>query len=210
MIKALSAAIVLVGAATLPVTVSGQSSIGIRGYAVYGNTALSSSESFEVVSGSSSHAGLGGGGTVTGLWRGLFVDAAYSQTKINGERVFLDGRTVYRLGIPLRATVKPLDIASGWRFSMGRFSPYVAGGVSFISYKESSPFSEPGDDFTERGTGALLLGGLDVAVIRWIHVGGELRYRAVKGALGSGGVSENFGEDQLGGVSAAVRVSVGN
>ncbi len=38
---------------------------------------------------------------------------------------------------------------------------------------------------------------------------GMLRHCAIKGVLGSGGVSEVYGENELGGVSAAVRMSVG-
>jgi len=42
-----------------------------------------------------------------------------------------------------------------------------------------------------------------------VHVGGEVRYRAVKGILGSSGISAAYSENQPGGISGAVRLSVG-
>jgi hypothetical protein len=48
-----------------------------------------------------------------------------------------------------------------------------------------------------------------VRVVRLVSVGGEFRYRAVDGVLGLGGVSQVFGDDQLGGLSFAARFSVG-
>jgi len=56
--------------------------------------------------------------------------------------------------------------------------------------------------------GVVAIGGVDVPVWRWLHVGGEVRYRWVKGILGEGGVSDEFDEDRLGGISVALRVSV--
>ena len=55
-----------------------QSSVGIRGYVTYGSTTFSATESFEAITGASRKAGIGGGVVVTGLWRGLFVDAGVS------------------------------------------------------------------------------------------------------------------------------------
>jgi opacity protein-like surface antigen len=188
-----------------------QSSIGGRGYVTYGTTAFGAGDSFEAVTGTSTKSGLGGGGTITGLWRGVFVDVAVSQQKLKGERVFMDAETVYRLGIPLTVRLRPIDVAAGWRFTVagGRVSPFAGVGASVVSYKETSSFAQSGDDISEQKTGALVLGGVDVAVWKWIHVGGDVRYRAVTGVLGLDGVSEVFNEDQLGGFSGGVRVSVG-
>lgn len=185
-----------------------QQDISIRGYGSYGSSSLTSSESFDAVTGSSRDAGFGGGVTASGLWRGIFLDAGVSQLKMRGERLFVDGTDVYRLGIPLTVTLTPVDVAAGWRFHRGRLSPFVGGGISSISYKESGEFAEAGDDVSRREIGPLLLAGVDVRVIKLVHVGGEFRYRSVKG-LGEGGVSQVFGEDALGGMSVALRLSVG-
>jgi hypothetical protein len=50
---------------------------------------------------------------------------------------------------------------------------------------------------------------VDVRVWRWISAGGEFRWRRVRGILGEGGVSAEFGEDDAGGFNAGVRISIG-
>jgi opacity protein-like surface antigen len=186
-----------------------QSTIGGRGYITYGTTVFTAADSFEAVDGKGRQNGPGGGGTITGLWRGVFVDVAFSQQRFEGQRVFVDAGTVYPLGIPLTVKLRPIDVATGWRFAAGRVSPYAGAGVTLISYKESGAFAQAGDDVSEQKAGALVLGGLDVAIVKWAHVGADLRYRMVSGVLGLGGVSSMFGDDQLGGFSAAMRVSIG-
>jgi hypothetical protein len=183
--------------------------LSVRGYVTYGSTVFASSESFEAITGETSKAGIGGGATVIGLWRGLFADVGVSQQELDGQRVFIDAGVVYPLGIPVTITMRPVDIAGGWRFFYGRLSPYAGAGVSLLSYEETADFAESGDNVSESKTGALFLAGVDVAVIRWLHAGAEFRYRAVKGVLGDGGVSDIYGDDQLGGYAFAVRISVG-
>ena len=186
-----------------------QQPLSVRGYVTYGSTVFSSSETLEAITGETSKSGIGGGATVVGIWRGLFADIGISQQELDGQRVFVDDGTIYPLGIPVTMRMRPVDVAGGWRFLFGRLSPYAGAGVSFIDYEEKGDFAGPGDDVSESKSGALFLAGVDVAVIRWLHAGGEFRYRAVKGVLGEAGVSEIYGEDQLGGYSFAVRISVG-
>jgi opacity protein-like surface antigen len=184
-------------------------SIGGNVYATYGATRFAASETFETITGTSRKSGIGVGGNVTGLWRGLFVDIAYSQRELLGERVFIDGSTVYPLGLATRITLRPIDLAGGWRFRVGPVSPYAGAGLVSMTYRESSDFAGPGEDADERKSGALVIAGADVRVIRFVSAGGEFRYRAVQGVLGTGGVSQAFDEDQLGGMSFALRLSVG-
>jgi hypothetical protein len=185
------------------------SGLGVRGYGSYGSTAFDATETLNAVAGSSRFANVGGGVTVTNLWRGLFVDIGVSQSKVDGQRVFVDGDTVYELAIPLNIAVRPIDVAAGWRVTAGRLSTFVGGGLTSFSYEEKSGFAEPADDLKVRRSGPLVLAGIDVTVVRWVQVGGEVRYRAVKGILGEGGASHAFGEDQAGGTSAGIRVSIG-
>lgn len=139
----------------------------------------------------------------------MFVDVAFAQTKLNGERVFIHDRTVYELGISVEITMQPLDAAIGWRSSKGRFSPYARACYSSLSYRETSRFADSGDNVNERVSGPMVLAGADVALLRWLHVGGEVRYRAIDGVLGRGGVSEIYRENSLSGVSTALRLSIG-
>jgi hypothetical protein len=192
----------------LPATALAQSVPGIRGYAVIGSTMLTAADSFDAVAGSSSTLGIGGGAAVS-FWKGLFVDVSVSRMKVDGERVFVDEGTVFPLGIPLAVTMVPFDLAGGWRLSGRRLSPYAGAGLSWISYKETSDFAAAGEDVDDSGTGLLLLGGVDVALSDWLHLGGEVRYRDADAALGDTGVSQIFGETSIGGVAASVRISVG-
>ena len=81
--------------------------------------------------------------------------------------------------------------------------------MTFTSYQETSAFSDPKDDLDEQKPGPMVLAGVDAELLKWVHVGGELRYRFVKGILGEAGVSEAFGEDDAGGFAVGVRVSFG-
>jgi opacity protein-like surface antigen len=179
------------------------------GYIAFGSTALGASQTFNAVAGTDRDTGFTIGGSVVRLWRGVFADVAWSQQKITGQRVFVNQGTVYGLGIPLTITMRPLDLAGGWRVQSGRLSPYGGAGVSHLSYKETDPSAAAGETVDMSHVGPLLMGGVDFALLQWIQVGGEIRYRRVSGILGSGGVSQSFGEDTLGGVSLAVRVVVG-
>jgi opacity protein-like surface antigen len=184
--------------------------IGASVYGTYGATSLTASNTFEAAAGTSRKSAPGIGGTVTGLWRGLFVDVAFTQYKLDAQRVFIDQGTVFPLGIPVRVTMRPFDIVGGWRHKgRSRVSPYGGAGLVFFQYQEDSDFAIAGDDVSERQTGVVVLAGADVRVVRLVSVGGEFRYRAVDGVLGLGGVSQVFGDDQLGGFSFAARFSVG-
>jgi hypothetical protein len=107
-----------------------------------------------------------------GLWRGLFMDEG----------------TLYKLGIPMQIKMRPLDAIAGWRFAAGRVSPFLGAGLSTMWYSETADFAEAGDDISERRAGAVVLGGADVAIVRWVHGGRrEVRYRAVSGVPGARG-----------------------
>jgi hypothetical protein len=174
---------------------------------------FAAADTFKTLGGPGSKSGLGGGGRVSGIWRRLFIDVGISQQRFDGERVFMDDQgTVYRLGIPLTITMRPIDVAAGWRLPAdraGRVAPYVAGGMTVLSYREIAAFAQTGDDVHKSHLGALIAAGIDVGLARWVYVGGEVRYRHVPGILGSSGVSLRVRDDNAGGISAAVRVSIG-
>lgn len=188
---------------------SAQSAIRVGGYFGMSSHSLAASQTFDAVAGKSSVAGFEAGGNVDGLWRALFVDVGFSRQKIEGQRVFRSGGTTYGLGVPLTVTMTPLDISAGWRFPLGRLRPYAGAGVTMLSYSEKSDFADAGDDVGERKLGATILGGVDVPIMSRIRVGGVIRYRSVGGLLGLGGISQDFGEDNAGGLSVGFRVSVG-
>ena len=195
--------------AVLTGSADAQSSLGIRGYGLFGNTAFAARDTFEAVAGTSDYRVIGGGATVTNVWRGVFLDVGLSQSKIDGARIFIDGTSVYQLGIPLHIRVHPLDIAAGGRMTNGRFSPFAGAGLTSLRYEETGGFADAGDNVSERKLGLLVLAGAEIRVLKWVHVGGELRHRSVTGVLGTHGVSQTLDEDDLGGLSVAARFSIG-
>lgn len=201
------AGVVLAGLFLSPAAARAQAP-GVRAYFTYGAVSLASSETFKAVADTNKATSLGGGAQVTGLWRSLFLDVGVSRQSLDGTRVFVFENVVYPLDIPLDVSFTPVDVVAGWRFDRRRYSPYVGGGLSLVSYNESSSFARAGDDVSERGTGYVLLAGVDVPAWRFLVLGGELRYRAVSGVLGERGASAVFGEDQLGGIQYSLRMSV--
>jgi len=199
----------LAALALAPLALFAQESIGIRGYASFGIQQLAAKDTFEAAADTSQRPIFGGGVQVTRIWKGIFADVGAFALSLDGERFFVDDGEVFPLGIPLEVKMRPVDVAGGWRFQYGRLSPYVGAGVTFLSYEETSDTDASGEGVDDRKAGALVLGGADVALWRFIHAGGELRYRRVTGILGEAGASAEFGEDDAGGFAASVRISIG-
>lgn len=171
---------------------------------------MTARESFDAVTGSSTLTGAGGGAEVHRLWRGVFVRAAASQMKADGERVFVFDGTVFPLGIPMDITMTPIEVGAGWRFSPvgGRLVPYAGAGALWVKYTEESQGDVASERVNETYRGAVIFGGIDVSVWRYVSAGAEVAWRTaeVKNPAGSLGA---FGEDDLGGVSVRVMVSIG-
>jgi opacity protein-like surface antigen len=180
----------------------------VAGYAEVGTTSLAAARTFDAVSGNHRATTIGGGAHLSQLWRGLFVDVAISVLSKKGERVSVNDDEVVALGAPLTVRLRHVDLAAGWRHAVRRFSLHAGAGVARVRYVESDS-SEPVDLVVAR-TGWLVLAGVDLSITRWIRVGAELRARRVRGILGSAGLSAHFGEDSAGGVSTAMRLSVGH
>jgi opacity protein-like surface antigen len=210
MTSARTLAVLMTLAAALPPASAAAQGLGIRGYATAGIAQLAAQDTFEAVADTSQQPMFGGGVQLTNIWRGLFADLAVTQIQtIDGERVFVEDGEVFELNIPLEVEMRPVDLIGGWRLTFGRISPYVGGGVTFFSYKETSEGADPDENVNTRENGPVFLGGVDVSIVSWLHAGAEVRYRQVKGILGEGGVSGEFSEDNAGGLTAAVRISVG-
>lgn len=182
---------------------------GVRLFFAADFNAMAASKSFDAVLGSSSVTALGGGADITNVWSGLFVRVAATRAKKDGDRaVIVNGQPV-SLGIPVTITMTPIEVGGGWRFSVSpRVTPYVGAGALLMRYKESSPFATTGDDVSISKTGYVAFGGVEVSVARHIVIGGEAQYRSVPDAIGTGGVSKDFNEKDLGGFTMRVLVGV--
>jgi opacity protein-like surface antigen len=152
-----------------------------------------------------------GGGVQVVIVDQFVVEVGASRFEHTGERVFRSNAgTIFRLGIPLTATITPLEITGGYRFRFWeRVRPYVAAGLGSYSYKETSEFADDTENLDTRKSGFVVNGGAEVRLHRWIGVAADVQYSRVKGILGAGGLSQQLGEDDLGGVSARFKFIVG-
>ena len=177
-----------------------------------GQFSFAASDSFDAILGTTSGPIFGGGATVGLPFGGLFVDIGAWQYADSGERALvLDGQAI-PLGIPLDVTIVPIEISAGWKFRLRKLPkviPYVAGGYTSFGYQETSSFAGSGEDLDDRFGGYHLRGGAEFKVTRWLGVAGELAWITVPDAIGSGGVSKAFNENDLGGTSFRVRLTVG-
>jgi opacity protein-like surface antigen len=184
-------------------------SIRVRGYGSFAYEWLSAKKSFDAVLGQRAGLFYGGGGQV--VFGHLFVDVGVEQFRKTGERVVVFNGEVFKLGIPDTITLQPFTVTGGYRFAASRnMVPYVGGGVGSLHFQETSKFSDPGEDTDQRFTSYVVLGGVEYAVHKWVFVSGEVRYTSVPNAIGAPGVAGDFDEKNLGGVSAMLKVMIGN
>jgi opacity protein-like surface antigen len=92
---------------------------------------------------------------------------------------------------------------------LGGLKPYLGGGFGWVGYKETSDFAASGEDTDDRFTSFHVLGGVEVPLWKWIGAAAEFNYRWAGGAFGEAGVSREFGEDDLGGPSFRVKLTIG-
>jgi opacity protein-like surface antigen len=154
---------------------------------------------------------LYGGGAEVSVGAEWFVQGRVSHWSKTGERVYAYEGEVSRLGITDSAAMSPIDVTAGYRFSsQPRFTPYVGGGLGVLRYDEDTSSSESSDASTGTFFSYHVVGGIEVPLVKkWLSFAGEVQYRGVPGAIGSGGVSKTFGEANLGGLSACVKFLIG-
>ena len=168
-------------------------------------------DTFEAVFGHS-YAPFFGGGLQVMFRDRVYVELSASRFKQTGQRAFRSGSQSFGLGIPLTATITPLEVTGGYRFrlrSLPRVRPYVAAGFGSFSYKETSEFADAGENVDTRHSGAVLNGGAEFRLHRWVGLGTDVQYTHVPGILGQGGVSQQAGEDDLGGVAVRFKLIIG-
>jgi hypothetical protein len=186
------------------------SPIGLRAYAIVDSNAVAAKESFDAVLGTSHLTSFGGGVDVVEIWKHLFARVAVTRARKSGSRAFVANGEAFPLGIPLTVTMTPVEVGGGWRFvsKSSWLTPYA--GVAFLSmgYSETSKFAEAGENTDQRFTGQDVFGGVEVRIVKWLVAGGEVQYRRVPNALGAGGVSQDFGETDLGGVTARFTIGI--
>jgi hypothetical protein len=191
--------------------------VSVRPFFLISGQKSAAEETFDVVFERSIQRFWGGGAQVA-FGNGLFVEATLSRFRQTGERAFLLDGEVFRLGVPLTATVTPLEFAGGYRFRLGeagKVRPYAAAGFGTYRYQEESEFADPDEEGSPGGnvdlrhSGFLMMGGVEYRAHPWVGLSVDAQYRRVPGILGEGGISKELGEDDLGGTSVRFRVIVG-
>ena len=184
----------------------------LRGFADIGSTTFAATRSFEAVLGDARGLVWGGGVEVV-LPFPVFVDLRASRFRQTGDRVFLYRGQRYNLGIPTTVTVIPLTLIGGYRAEVGwRVVPYGGGGIGWHRYRETSRFADGAEDVDERFQGYHLLGGAEFRVARRIGTAFEAEWSTVPDALGGdpNGVSREFNQTDLGGVTYRVKIVIGH
>ena len=141
-----------------------------------------------------------------------YVEVGASRFQQTGQRVFRANGENFGLGIPLTASIKPLEITAGYRFrprSMPSIRPYLGAGLTSYAYEEKSNFDEPGEGLTTRGTGLVGVGGVEFRVHKYVGISADGAVAHVTGILGQAGISKDIGESNLGGISARIRLIIG-
>jgi hypothetical protein len=90
-----------------------------------------------------------------------------------------------------------------------RWAIYGGGGYTSIGYREQSDFAGTNDNVSDRFAGGHVLGGGEYSPFRWMAVGGEVVWSSAADALGDGGVAAAFGEDNPGGTTVRLKISIG-
>jgi opacity protein-like surface antigen len=189
----------------------GVSDAQVRGFADVGFTRFNAANSFDAVLGSPGGIVFGGGVEVD-LPRGIFLALRASQFRKEGNRVFVFEDEVFDLNVDTRVTVTPVELSIGYRADRGtRVVPYVAGGIGWHRYRESSDFGGDEENASDSFTGYHALFGTQIRLTRLVGVAGEGAWSTVRNALGDdpNSVAAEFDEHDLGGFTARVKVVIG-
>ena len=185
--------------------------LSFRPFVMAAGERLAAKNTFEAVFGQAFEP-FWGAGLQLALRDGLFVEVSASRFKKAGHRAFRANNQNFSLGIPLTTTLTPFEISGGRRFRLARWPrviPHVGAGFGSYGYKETSDFSESGENVDTRHAGYLAVAGAELRVHRWVGVGVDAQFTHIAGILGQGGISKDAGEDDLGGIAARVKIMVG-
>ena len=185
--------------------------LSIRPFVMATEQSFAASDTFEAAFGKTYFPFFGGGVQVV-VKDGFFVEITASRFRRTGERAYLSGGKAFKLGIPLTATITPLEVGAGYRFrlpQLPRVRPYAAIGYGTYAYTETSDFAQAGDDVDTHHSGYVVNGGAEFRLHTWLGLAFDAQYSRVPGILGNGGVSQQAGESDLGGVAARFKLVVG-
>jgi hypothetical protein len=183
--------------------------VALRAFGQAGLRTFTAHHSFEAILGEP-RGPIFGGGLQLRFRPGLFIQAGLERFRKTGQRVFVLDGSVFPLGIPDTITIDAIGLSAGYRLPLkGGVLPYTGGGISMYRLREVSRFDDPAERVRVRKVGYHALGGAEFRTTRWLAIAGELTYSIMPHALGTTGVSAEFGEHDLGGWQLQVKVLVG-
>jgi opacity protein-like surface antigen len=194
-----------------PLPADDEPSFALRPFFLLTGEKFAAKQTFDATFGQAFEPFFGGGlELVLSEGSGFYIDAAVSRFKKTGQRAFRANGRNFPLGIPLTATLTPIELSVGYRFRTApRLFPYVGLGVGSYGYKETSEGSDASENVDTRHSGYLAVGGAEVRVHRLVGIAGDVQYTRVHGILGNGGISKDAGENDLGGITVRLRVTFG-
>src|SRR6202158_2581477 len=120
---------------------------------------LAAKQTFNAVFGQSREP-FWGGGVQVALRSGIYVEISASRFKKTGQRAYVFNGQTFPLGIPLTATITPIEVTGGYRFRLWPMViPYAGIGISRYAYVETSDFADPADNVDPAHLGDLVVGG---------------------------------------------------
>jgi hypothetical protein len=193
--------------------------IAVRLFALASSQQFAAQETFDASFGSSRGMFWGGGIEVV-LPSGIFADVAASRFSKVGQRAFINNGQAFGLGIPLTATITPIEVTAGYRIKLTRSGargrripipivPYIGVGVGSYGYQESSTFDDPTDAVDERKIGVLGVVGAEVRLHPWVSASVDVQDTRITGILGDSGLSQQAKENDLGGLAIRFRIIIG-
>ena len=188
-----------------------QPAVSIRGFVFGSLEQMSAKTTFDGVFGKSAQPFWGGGAQLV-FRLGPFVEVSGSQFKKDGQRAFLFNGQAFRLGIPLKAAITPVELSGGYRFHLfdyPDFHVYLSAGVGWYGYKETFSAPDAADSVDTRTKGYLATVGVEQRLHRWVAFAVDGQYTHVPGVLGTGGLSKDANEKDLGGIAVRFRAVVG-
>jgi outer membrane protein W len=203
--------LLLAFASAAPAAAQAPPDLSIRPFAMATVQSFAAVDSFDATFGKSTFPFFGGGVQVV-FHDSFFAELTASRFKQDGQRAYISGGKAFQLGIPVTVTLTPFEVTGGYRFRLHKVPnvrPYLAAGAGSYSYQETSSFAEAGEGVDTRHTGFVLNGGAEFRISRWIGFSADVQYSHVPGILGQGGVSQQAGESNLGGVAGRFKLVVG-
>lgn len=185
--------------------------VAIRGFLLVTEEQFAAKTTFAAVFGKAAQPLFGGGVQVV-FRGGVYVEVSASRFSKTGQRGFVFQGQSFGVGIPLTASLTPIEASVGYRFRMKHYRnviPYVAAGAGQYHYKETSAGSTTGEDVDAQHVGYLANAGVEFRLHRWVGVSVDAQYTHVPGILGAGGISQDAGENDLGGYAARFKLIVG-